>query len=278
MQLSCSLPCNIAPNQKTLGVAFNGTGYGTDGKIWGGEFFICNTKSFKRLAHLDYVKMPGGEKAVEEPWRIAVAYLYQSFEKGLYTEDDAKNIIFNLYGNKALTLWSIIKVNLNCTETSSMGRFFDAASSIIGIRDFVSYEGQASIELEALIPNLINSKSYSYELIKSDFGHVIDVSQTIKELVKDRQMNVPKEICSLKFHNTVVNFTVNMCKNISDTTGINEVVLSGGVFQNSYLLNNITTELKNNNFTIYTNKIIPANDGGISLGQIIIANENTDCV
>lgn len=267
---------NIQNN--VIGVAFDGTGYGTDGKIWGGEFFICNTKSFKRLAHLDYVKMPGGEKAVEEPWRMAVAYLYHSFEKGLYTEDDAKNIICNLYGSKALTLWSIIKVNLNCTETSSMGRFFDAVSSIIGIRNFVSYEGQASIELEALIPNLIYSKSYSYELIKSDYGYVIDVSHTIKELVKDRQMNVSKEICSLKFHNTVVNFTVNMCKNISDITGVNEVVLSGGVFQNSYLLYNITTKLKNYNFTVYSNKIIPTNDGGISLGQIVIANENTDCV
>ncbi|WP_312884180.1 carbamoyltransferase HypF [Clostridium psychrophilum] len=257
-------------DEKVIGVCFDGTGYGTDSKIWGGEFMICDRLEFKRVAHLDYIKMPGGEKAIKEPWRMAVSYLYKylSEEK---SKKEVKDILIKLYGNKAINLISILNSNINCIETSSMGRLFDAMSNIIGITDKVTYEGQASIELEA-ISEISIEESYNYKVIKQDM-YIIEPYEIISQAIKDKIEGVSAKMIASKFQNTVVNLTVNICAHIREDSGINEVVLSGGVFQNSFLLKKIGRDLKNNSFKVNTHKYLPTNDGGVAIGQIIIANE-----
>ena len=227
--------------QKVIGVCFDGTGYGTDGKIWGGEFLICDRLEFTRVAHLDYIKMPGGEKAIKEPWRMAVSYLYKALSTQK-SEKEVNDMIFKLYGNKAITLINILNSNINCSETSSMGRLFDAMSNIIGITDLVTYEGQASIELEA-ISDMDIEGSYTYKVIKQDM-YIIEPYEIIIEALNDKTKGVSAKIIASKFQNTIVNLTVNICLRIREDSGINEVTLSGGVFQNSFLLKKICCNLK----------------------------------
>ncbi|GIM28092.1 carbamoyltransferase [Clostridium polyendosporum] len=271
--VSCLVENNVS--SKVIGIAFDGTGYGTDGKIWGGEFLLCDTRDFKRLGYLDYVKMPGGEKAVEEPWRMAVSYLYSMFKLERDSRDNVnsklKEMLMELYGNKAIKLLSVLDANINCPETSSMGRFYDAVASLIGIRDNITYEGQAAVEMEAIISDECLDY-YSYN-IRKDSTYIIEPYKIIEGVIKDKLLSVPKEIISAKFHNTVVRFSKEMCNLIRIDTGINEVALSGGVFQNAYLLKRLIDELKNDEFIVYTNKLVPMNDGGVSVGQVVVANE-----
>ncbi|AAK78786.1 hydrogenase maturation protein HypF [Clostridium acetobutylicum] len=257
---------------KVIGIAYDGTGYGTDKKVWGGEFFICDTKKFIRLAHLKYVKMPGAEMAIRENWRMAVAYIYSVFESGKYNEKHLLKTIMKLYGEKAIKLIDIIKANINCPETSSMGRLFDAAASLIGVRDNITYEGQAASELEAVI-ELKCKQYYEYDIRFKDDNYIIEGDKVIKGIIQDKISGVTMGEMSSKFHNTVVEFSKDVCKLLRKKTAINQVALSGGVFQNSYLLKNLVDSLKKEAFIVYTNKEIPTNDGGIALGQIIVANE-----
>ena len=256
--------------QKVIGVCFDGTGYGTDGKIWGGEFLICDYHEFTRVGHLAYIKMPGGEKAIKEPWRMAVSYI----AKSLGTQKNKKEIeamIFKLYGKDGINLFSILNSNINCIETSSMGRLFDAMANIIGIINQVTYEGQASIELEA-ISEISIEESYTYKTIKQDM-YIIEPYEVIVQALKDKIKGVSAKVIASKFQNTIVNLTVSTCMSIRRDSGINDVALSGGVFQNSFLLEKIHCNLQKNNFKVYTHKDLPSNDGGVAIGQIIIANE-----
>ena len=265
--VSCMFENNL--EQKVIGVCFDGTGYGTDDKIWGGEFLICDYLEFTRVAHLDYIKMQGGEKAIKEPWRMAVSYLYKSLSTQK-NKEEVHDIIFELYGNEGINLINILNLNINCIETSSMGRLFDAMSNIIGITDVVTYEGQASIELEA-ISEMDIEESYTYKVIKQDM-YIIEPNEIIIEALNDKMKGVATKIIASKFQNTIVNLTVSICSLLREDSGINQVTLSGGVFQNSFLLEKICCNLKKNNFEVYTHKELPSNDGGVAIGQIIIAN------
>ena len=265
--VSCMFENNL--RQKVIGVCFDGTGYGADGKIWGGEFLICDYLESTRVAHLDYIKMPGGEKAIKEPWRVAVSYLYKSLSAHK-SKKEVYDVIYELYGDKAITLINIINSNINCMETSSMGRLFDAMANIIGITDEVTYEGQASIELEAISEMDIEG-AYNYKVIKQDM-YIIEPYEIIIEALNDKTKGVSVKIIASKFQNTIVNLTTNICEHIREDSGINEVALSGGVFQNSFLLSKICCKLKKNYFEVYTHKDLPSNDGGVAIGQIIIAN------
>jgi hydrogenase maturation protein HypF len=262
-------------SRKVIGIAYDGTGYGTDGKIWGGEFLLCDNKEFTRLGHLDYIKMPGGEKAIKEPWRMAVSHIYNMFKAKVWNEytidTPMKEMLIKLYGNKAINVISMIDADINCPETSSMGRFFDAVSSLIGIRDDVTYEGQAAIELET-IASQKSLDFYDYDIAQGD-GYIVKLEKIIAGIIKDKLVGEEACFISDKFHNTIIKFSKEICKLIREDTGINEVALSGGVFQNSYLLKNLINELENEKFIVYTNKLIPVNDGGVALGQIVIANE-----
>jgi len=254
---------------KVIGVCFDGTGYGTDGKTWGGEFFICDLLNFTRVAHLDYIKMPGGEKAIKESWRMGVSYLYKTLSKQK-SKNEVNAIIFELYGKRGIDLINILNSNINCPETSSMGRMFDAMANIIGISNIVTYEGQASIELEA-ISEMNIEEAYTYKVIKEDM-YIIEPYEIIIEALDDKIKGVSAKIIASKFQNTIVNLTVTICLRIREDSGINEVALSGGVFQNSFLLTKICYNLKRNNFQVYAHKDLPSNDGGVAIGQIIIAN------
>lgn len=261
--------------EKVIGVAFDGTGYGIDGAIWGGEFLICDYRSFERIGHFQYVIMPGGDKAVKESWRMAVSYIYEAFK--CEGEGKVKSIIEKLYGDKGLNIIKVLKSGINCPKTSSMGRFFDAMSSIFGICHESDYEGQAAIELEAALELKISANeeidiSYPYE-IRGEENFIVDASKAIKKIVEEKIILNKIEKGPLKIHNTIVHIIVDMCKKIRNKVHINKVALSGGVFQNSYLLRKAIDELTKNDFLVYTHKEIPCNDGGLSLGQIAVANE-----
>lgn len=278
--VSCMTENNI--HSKVIGIAYDGTGYGTDDTIWGGEFLLCYYRNFIRLGHISCVKMPGGDLAVKEPWRMAIAYIFAAYEyqiKSLQAENQIESLktkyyslIKKLYNENGLMLFKLLETGLKCCNTSSIGRLFDAASSIIGIRQTITYEGQASIELEAIL-NSSNVDFYNYD-IEADGcrKYIINTSPIILGLIEDKALNLSKEIMSAKFHNTVVNFTVDMCKIIRSTTNISKIVLSGGVFQNSYILENIIIKLENLNFDVFSHENYPCNDGSISLGQVVIAN------
>lgn len=278
-------------SHKIIGISLDGTGFGTDNKIWGSEFLICDLKTFSRKAHLDYASMIGGEAAIKEPYRMAISYLWNTYK------EESESIIIRLYGSKGIMLLNILKRKINCPETSSMGRFFDAVSSLIGIRNTITYEGQASIELEAKI-NTNCLENYPYKIIQSnekqiglkttnsslsdytmsdtelitDVSYIIEPNEIIKAIVSDKLNNISENIISVKFHNTIVKIITDMCKIIRNETGISEIALGGGVFQNSYLLSNTIKELSSAGFTVYTNKKLPCNDGSISFGQLVIAD------
>lgn len=269
--VSCMAENNI--KEKVIGIAFDGTGFGLDEKIWGGEFLLSDLKNFRRLAHLDYVKMPGGDAAVSEPYRMAISYIYKAFKEGADFKNlpDMHQLVNKLFGTDGLNILKLLERNMNFPETSSMGRLFDAVSSLAGVRDRITYEGQASIELEALIDKKYHG-TYSYDIINDDCIS-IDLSRAIVEIITDRFNNVSTGTISSKFHYTVISFTKDILEILRNRTGIDKIALSGGVFQNTFLLENLIDTLEKDNFFVYSHKNIPTNDGGVSLGQIIAADE-----
>lgn len=258
--VSCLTENNI--NENVIGISFDGTGYGTDGKIWGSEFLICGRKSFERACHLNYVSLQGGDKSIIEPYRMAVSYLMNSLP-----ETDAFKKVLSLYGEKGSAIFNIIKNRINCIDNCSMGRLFDAAASLAGIRDTINYEGQAAIELEAKIKKGITDL-YSFQ-IEDD---VIKTADIIKGILKDREDRLDTGIISAKFHNTIADIILKVSCILRRKYGINKAALSGGVFQNAYLLSNSIDKLEEAGFQVFTQSLFPSNDGGIALGQIVAAS------
>lgn len=266
---SCMLENAIT--DPVIGISFDGTGYGLDGTIWGGEFLVCDYESFMRSAHLSYISLPGGESAVREPWRMAVSYIYESLRHSL-TVSEIEDSLCQLYGNKAIPVMKLIMKDVNCIPTSSMGRFFDAVSSLIGICHSITYEGQASMELEAVLESS-ETASYPYTIEKSIPTYIIHTDRIIRGILDDTKTGYDKGVMSAKFHNTIIHFSSEICSLLRKDTGINKVALSGGVFQNNFLLEKLSNVLETNHFQVYTHKMIPSNDGGISIGQMAIANK-----
>lgn len=265
--VSCMVENKV--KDQVIGIAYDGTGYGTDGKIWGSEFLICDEKNFKRVAHLRYLPLPGGESAIHAPWKIGAGYAYVALK------DEGTEVIKNLYGNSSSVIVEMIKRNINCIDTCSMGRLFDSVSSIICVCNKATYEGQGSIELEALISRNVKfdkSAVYDYNInLKNDVLE-IDPIPTIKQIIEDKFNYFSKEKMSIKFHNTIICFTLEVCEIIRKKTKINKIALSGGVFQNYYLLKNLCNELEKTGFEVYTHSQFPSNDGGVALGQIVIGD------
>lgn len=250
-------------NEKVLGIAYDGTGLGTDGNIWGGEFLLANLVEFQRVAHLKYVPLPGGDMAIKHPFRCALGFIYPNVHK-------FSKFLYRLDKNQINIILKQIETEVNTPLTSSMGRLFDAVASIIDIKDTVNYEGQAAMELESII--LPTNDYYKYHITQEGSGFCIDVNMLFEELYSDYINGVPKGIISGKFHNTVIKFTVDMAKKISNIHNVNKVVLSGGCFQNRYLLEGLHRELQSEGFKVYIPTKMPINDGGISLGQAAIAS------
>lgn len=250
--------------ERVIGVAYDGTGYGEDGTIWGGEFLICNLKGFKRVAHLKASAMPGGDKASIEPRRMGISYLYDTFN-----EDIEK--VWPLDKKDKLYI-EMIKKDINCHKTSSIGRFFDGAAWLLGFNRKVTFEGEAAIYLENMADKN-ETCSYEISIDYKDKEYVIETKGVIKAMINDILTNTPREIIAKRFHNTIINFTVKICSMIREKYALEKVALSGGAFQNKILLEGIYSGLVANGFKVYTNKEAPCNDGGVSLGQIAISNE-----
>jgi hydrogenase maturation protein HypF len=252
-----------------IGVALDGTGFGLDGTIWGGEFIRANLKDFDRLAYLKKVPMPGSSMAIKEPWRMAMVYLSEAFgeEAGSLRIDLMKRIDLQKWG----VLKRAIEKKINTPMTSSMGRLFDAVSSLLSVRDEVHYEGQAAIELEMIAGHEVKEE-YPYAIHKDDAAMVIDPAETIRGIVHDLVEKTPPSTISGRFHRTMACLIVEICETIRSKEKLNRVVLSGGVFQNFFLLSLVTEGLRSSGFDVYTHHLVPANDGGLSLGQAVIAH------
>ncbi|WZL72500.1 carbamoyltransferase HypF [Clostridiaceae bacterium 35-E11] len=253
-------------HEKVIGIAFDGTGLGTDSKIWGGEFLVCDYTDFERAGHLDYVKMPGGDAAVKEPWRMAASYLYKTYRE----EVDIEKLTY-LSDKNMKNILTMIKQNINCIETSSMGRFFDAVSALLGWKRRITFEGEAAILLES-IADMQEQGEYDYDIDRTNGKYVVNTRKIMQCIIDDIENNVSKSIIAKRFHNTVIAFSIDMCKLLRSKFHINSVALSGGVFQNELLLKGIYYGLKSEGFTVYTHGQIPCNDGGVALGQLVIAN------
>ena len=259
---------------RVIGIAYDGSGYGIDGTVWGGEFLLSNCKDFKRVGHINLVSMPGGDKAAKDPKRMAISYLYRVFkekwisimEKLNYFEASAKII------EESKLYIEMIKKGINTQKTSSMGRFFDAVAYLLGFNKRITFEGEAAIYLEN-IASIGEEGSYDFDIYLKNGEYIINTDKIITGIIEDLIRGIPKEIISMVFHNTIIKFTVDLCLKISEEYRIKKVALSGGVFQNQILLEGIDYSLNREGYTVYTNKQVPCNDGGISLGQMVIANE-----
>jgi hydrogenase maturation protein HypF len=258
-------------DERVIGVAFDGTGYGADGNIWGAEFMECDLLDFTRVTHFDYIPLPGGDLANEEPWRMAVSYLYKAYGIDFLKMD--LPVLQQVETEKIEMLIRMIDRNINCPLTSSAGRLFDAVASILGICQVAAFPAQAPMLLESLLPTTdtdSNEEPFSniYSYCSDQTIHVEDI---ISGIVSDMQEGLSPAIISTKFHNTIISVIFETVKAIHHNSGIQKVVLSGGVFQNKYLLEGAESLLRKNNFEVYSHSAVPTNDGGIALGQMAIA-------
>ena len=252
-----------------IGVVFDGTGYGLDGAVWGGEFFVGNRCSCRRVGHLEYVTIQGGNQAIKEPWRSAVSYLWAAGY-------DAKDILQGVDTQKIDGVLVAIQNHINCFWSSSMGRLFDAVAAMTGLRNTITYDGQAAIELENImnISNEIKADKdfYHCSLKEESDIYSIPYKPIIDGVISDIKRNELLATIAYKFHNTIINASCNLVCKVREKTNINKVILSGGVFENQYLLQSIYNILISKGFKVYYHKQIPTNDSGISFGQIHVAN------
>lgn len=258
--VSCMAEHNL--NEKVIGIAFDGVGLGDDGNIWGGEFFINDLKNYERFSHFEYIKVAGGDKVSKEPRRSAVSYLYHYFGKEIFEE-----IPFFTTNIDAVFLKSylqILKNNFNTYNISSAGRLFDAVSSLLGIIQIAGYHAEAPMRLESVAAKGV--KSYYGFKIKDS----VSFKKTFSGIIEDLKNEIPVSVISAKFHNTLAEIVIQMSKIMQQKTGIRKVVLSGGTFQNKYLLTQVENRLSEKGFSVFSHEKIPSNDGGIALGQLII--------
>ncbi|MBA3240251.1 MAG: carbamoyltransferase HypF [Acidobacteria bacterium] len=250
-----------------IGVALDGLGFGEDGRLWGGEFFVADFCDAERVAHLDYIPMPGGARAVREPWRMAAVYLHRAMGDDFLKLDIP--FVRAMDARAWATLRRMAATRTNSPETSSMGRLFDAVSALLGVRNTVNYEGQAAIELEALADA---SCAEAYEFEFGAGGSIIRAEAVIRRAVEDILDGCPPARVSAKFQLGVAQLIAVVAHRVRDERQLNRVVLSGGVFQNMFLLDNVCRTLKADGFEVFTHSRVPPNDGGISFGQAAIAN------
>jgi len=247
-----------------IGVAFDGTGYGSDGAVWGGEFLVADRVSFKRAAHLAYVPLLGGEAAIMEPWRMALSHLWAA---GL--EEPQILRWASPWGEaRAWNLLLMARRSLHSPPTSSMGRLFDAVSSLLGVRHRITFEGEAAMDLEMVSES---SAQGLYEFgIQGEAPMLLDPSEVIRAIWRDKHRGEPVSRIGGRFHGSVAAMVVRVCQRLRVMEGIDRVCLSGGVFQNRLLLEKTVVALEEQGFRVHVHEKVPANDGGISLGQAVV--------
>ena len=253
-------------DEKVIGISMDGTGYGTDGNTWGGEFLLADNSNFERFTHFDYIPMPGGDMVVEEPWRMAFSYLYKYF--GDTIDYDSMTVFRSVDRQRLTLLKEMIQKGINCPLSSGAGRLFDAVSALLGICPVTSFDSEAPMRLESAI-NSETDHHYPF----STGGSVV-FAETFKAIIADMQHS-DVSLISAKFHNTVAQAILEVSESIRKETSLEKVVLSGGVFQNKYLLEKTIQKLTQKMFKVYTNHQVPVNDGGISLGQLVVASKKT---
>ncbi len=247
-----------------IGLAFDGTGLGADGTLWGGEFLVADLAGFERAAYLEPVPLPGGEQAVRQPWRVAAAWLQK-----LYGDDwSSWPVNFPRQADRATAaaLRQMIAQRINSPLTSSMGRLFDALAALLGLRETVTYEGQAAIELEA-IADLSTHAAYPFGQRRP----AVDLAPLFEAVLADLRAGIGAPVISARFHNAVAGLAADVCVELRQERGLNRVALSGGVFQNVLLLARTLERLAALGFETYTNQRVPPNDGGIAFGQAAVA-------
>jgi len=259
---SCMAEHGLEPGERVIGLSFDGTGFGEDGAIWGGEVLYCGYPSFERLSHLAYVPLPGGDQAVRQPWRTALAWLWQV---GLAWEDDLPPVGAASEAERGV-IERMLESGLNSPPTSSLGRLFDAVAALCGVRMQVNYEAQAAIELESrLDPD--ERGAYPFEVTAGEFS----AAPAIEALVADLRAACPVGQLSARFHNGLAQLALELAQQARRSTGCAAVALSGGVWQNMALLRSTLRLLRKDGFEVLVHRRVPANDGGLSLGQAAVA-------
>lgn len=270
-----------------IGIIFDGTGYGPDGTIWGGEFLVGGYDSYRRAGHFRPLPLPGGDAAVREPWRMAMAYLYQALGETAFTLDHPVARI--LPAQDRALFARMLRRGINSPLTSSCGRLFDAVAALLNLRHTVSYDGQGAIELEALAemaaeesksppptfrPQRVLSQrgEYPYSIVlHGEAPFQLDFSPMIVDILADIAAGIHPSAIARRFHHTIATAATEVCLTISQSSGLKRIILSGGVFQNRLLTEMIYTALAQKGLDVFTHRLVPPNDGGIALGQAAIA-------
>jgi hydrogenase maturation protein HypF len=258
---SCMVENGLSGERPVIGVCFDGTGYGTDGSIWGGEFLLADYQQFQRLTHFKPMPLPGGDASTRKPARLAAAYVYAN---GLALPDDSAPAA-RLSETERRVLYQQIERGINTPLTSSVGRLFDVLSSLLGICQFSTYEGQAAIELEAAVDI---AERGSYPLPETPQG--IDPAALLRAVLLDLEKGLAPGVIAGRFHNGIAQRIAWTCERVAQETGIRDIVLTGGVFQNTTLLSKTVPLLEAANLHVHTHRRVPPNDGGLALGQAVI--------
>ncbi len=259
---------------RVIGFALDGTGYGTDGNIWGGEVLIAGYEDFERAAHLEYVPLPGGAAAIREPWRMAVSYLAHHFGREFLRMEFMKldiPFVRQLHRPKVELLLRMMEQGVNSPLTSSCGRLFDAVAALVGIRQQVNYEAQAAIELEMAVGSSGEDSGYPLKLVPENAHWIISTRPLFEALLDDLGRNLPVGAISRRFHKGLVEGFVQLAALLREQTALHRVCLSGGTFHNVYLSERFEARLSEAGFEVFTQKEVPSGDGGLSLGQALVA-------
>ncbi|MBI4532959.1 MAG: carbamoyltransferase HypF, partial [Candidatus Melainabacteria bacterium] len=284
--VSCMAEHHI--NQPVIGVAFDGLGYGTDGTAWGGEFLVCTWSNFERKAYFQPVPLPGGTQAIKNPWRTALGYILGIDRRPTSSFAPFIETLRADFGQETIAVVEKqIAKCLNAPLTSSCGRLFDAMAALIGVCRQASYEAQAAMQLEALATddkfqtNMHYPKRanlYPYQLTSIGCAYVIEPRPILESAFCDLQNGVSTNSIAARFHHTIVDIVLEVCRTLRLDTGIETVCLSGGVFQNTYLLQQAVACLQKNHFQVFIPQKLPTNDGGLSLGQAVSALANLNLI
>ncbi|GFE57198.1 carbamoyltransferase HypF [Geobacter sp. AOG1] len=254
---------------ETVGVIFDGTGYGLDGAIWGGEFLLGDYRGFRRVGQFRYVPLPGGDAAVREPYRMAISWLHRAYGATLFALP--LPFLADVGETERGILLRMLERGINSPPTSSCGRLFDAAAAILGVRSRISYEGQAAIELEALAEAGAAGEPFPFALSYEDDRQVLDFAPLFKAMTDELLAGGCRAGLARRFHATVALAAASVCDEVRKNSGVNRVALSGGVFQNRLLIEEMVMLLRVRGFEVHTHRLVPPNDGGIALGQAVIA-------